>query len=276
MLSRTARGSRVDLDRLSPRTRGIAGLVLSVPLVVGTWFVLISWGPFGSLGFLAFIGLGDLATVALVLLLLLGIRGRTGWRSTLSTWFGPRGLRSLAFGLGLTLPLLLTMLFVRRPRALTLPSPDTLEFAALSVLAAPLMEEVFFRGFLFSVLIREVRLNAWLGLALTSLLFGAVHPLPGELFTLDGGANAMFHAGAGAFLCWAYWRRTEDLWFPLGFHAGLNLWGYFFVPLGPRESLSLALAQQYGVILTMTLAYVVLRVLEGRKARAGPGEATST
>ncbi len=65
----------------------------------------------------------------------------------------------------------------------------------LAVLAAPLTEELFFRGLIFGGLLRW---GVWPAAAISSLVFGAAHFDPGSMipFTL-----------IGLTMCWLYWRR---------------------------------------------------------------------
>jgi membrane protease YdiL (CAAX protease family) len=80
----------------------------------------------------------------------------------------------------------------------------------LAVVAAPLFEELFFRGFLFRGLT-----NSWgwvLGAAASSAAFGAAHAqltIFVPLFAL------------GFALCWVY-KRTGSLWTAIAFHALFN------------------------------------------------------
>ncbi len=81
-------------------------------------------------------------------------------------------------------------------------------FAA--VVAAPVFEEIVFRGVLFPWLVR--RAGFWPGVAIVSVLFAAMHlhfPSFLPLFLL----SIMF--------CVAY-ARTRSLWVPIGMHACFN------------------------------------------------------
>jgi len=81
-------------------------------------------------------------------------------------------------------------------------------FAA--VVAAPVFEEIIFRGVLFPWLVRRV--GFWPGVAVVSILFAAMHvhvPSLLPLFLL----STMF--------CVAY-ARTRSLWVPIGMHACFN------------------------------------------------------
>jgi len=82
----------------------------------------------------------------------------------------------------------------------------------LVVLAAPVAEEVFFRGFLFGGL--RGRMSFWPAAAVSGLLFGLVH-LPGG--PLQVPPLAVF----GVLLAWLY-ERTGSLWPPILMHAIQN------------------------------------------------------
>jgi len=81
-------------------------------------------------------------------------------------------------------------------------------FAA--VVAAPVFEEIVFRGVLFPWLVR--RAGFWPGIAIVSFLFSAMHahiPSLLPLFLLS------------TLFCVAY-ARTRSLWVPIGMHACFN------------------------------------------------------
>jgi len=81
-------------------------------------------------------------------------------------------------------------------------------FAA--VIAAPVFEEIVFRGVLFPWLVR--RAGFWPGVAVVSILFAAMHvhvPSLLPLFLLS------------TIFCVAY-ARTRSLWVPIGMHACFN------------------------------------------------------
>lgn len=187
----------------------------------------------------------------------------------------------MALGLALTVPLIPVMVLLHGPAALELCSADVLPFAAAGILIAPVIEEVLFRGFLLGVLAKEVRLPTWVALAISSLAFGFYHdPALGGLFSLAVCVLVFTdHTVAGGFLGWACARRQGDLWLPIGFHAGLNLWIALIMPRAEvfeehSDYERVALIQLCADTLTMTIAYLVLRIVEGRKSRTllGAGE----
>lgn len=83
-------------------------------------------------------------------------------------------------------------------------------FILLAVIAAPLVEELIFRGLLFPYLVKRTGLAG--GIVLTSALFALIHmhlPALAPLFLLS------------VMLCLAYWR-TGSLWVSIGIHALFN------------------------------------------------------
>ena len=92
----------------------------------------------------------------------------------------------------------------------------TLVLGAGFFLLAGAAEEALFRGYPFQTLLRS--LPAWVPLALTALLFGAVH-----LTNPNASAGLPFlnTVLAGVWLAVAY-LRTRSLWFPTGVHWAWN------------------------------------------------------
>jgi membrane protease YdiL (CAAX protease family) len=106
--------------------------------------------------------------------------------------------------------------FASNPAGISLAVIKTLVVSSLVFIPAAAAEEMVFRGYPLQTMTRA-RL-AWLGLALTSILFAWVHldnpnVVPG--FTL---LNTTL---AGIWLGVAY-LRTRSLWFPLGIHWSWN------------------------------------------------------
>jgi len=95
---------------------------------------------------------------------------------------------------------------------------DLLIAGLVIVLAAPICEEVFFRGYLYPAM-RE-RLGVWGAAALNGFLFSAVH------FSLYGLLGRTF---AGMLFCLLY-EYADNLWAPVTAHT-LNNFVAFFLPL---------------------------------------------
>lgn len=92
---------------------------------------------------------------------------------------------------------------------------DTLKLVALGllvILAAPITEEVFFRGFLFGGL--RGRMSFWPAAIISGLIFGLPH-LPGGALQVP--PLAVF----GILLAWLY-ERTGSLWPPIVMHLIQN------------------------------------------------------
>ena len=99
---------------------------------------------------------------------------------------------------------------VSRLFQMPLPWPTRTAVFFVAIVAAPVFEEVVFRGILFPWMVRRVGL--WPGIALVSLFFAAMHlHLPSllPLFLLS------------AIFCAAY-ARTQSLWVPIGMHTLFN------------------------------------------------------
>jgi membrane protease YdiL (CAAX protease family) len=141
-----------------------------------------------------------------------------------ATWeslgFRPVDLRSLGGLLGLLAGVILTanvavraftnlptaqdpFVFGREPRQMVL-------MACLVLVAAPLGEEVFFRGFLLQGLARRMRF--WPAAVITSAIFAVAHVWPYlylPIFVL------------GLALAWLFWR-TGSIWASVAAHATIN------------------------------------------------------
>jgi membrane protease YdiL (CAAX protease family) len=98
--------------------------------------------------------------------------------------------------------------------------------APVVILAAPLGEEAFFRGFLYKSL--RNRLSVWPAALISALAFGAVHYAgPGFLVLIPG----LFLVGVGLALVY---ERRQSLLASAAAHATFNLVGYLFIVLSRR------------------------------------------
>jgi len=91
---------------------------------------------------------------------------------------------------------------------------------AAALLFAPLAEESFFRGMMFTGLLRW---GFWPAGAISALLFTAAHFDPGSLFPF-------FWVGIG--MAWLYWSRGS-LWDSIIFHFLFNFTSFLLLVLGP-------------------------------------------
>ena len=92
----------------------------------------------------------------------------------------------------------------------TVPLSLTIYNAVLLILVAPVVEETFFRGFVFPGIGR--RYGMWWGATVSAALFAAMHVSLGALFPLFV---------MGLLLAWVYFR-TRSIWACIGFHAAYN------------------------------------------------------
>jgi uncharacterized protein len=95
---------------------------------------------------------------------------------------------------------------------------DVLIAGIIIVIAAPICEEIFFRGYLYPAM--RGRLGLWGAVLLNGFLFSAVHL---SVFGLIG------RTIAGAVFCLLY-EYSENLWSPITAHA-VNNFVAFFLPL---------------------------------------------
>jgi membrane protease YdiL (CAAX protease family) len=82
--------------------------------------------------------------------------------------------------------------------------------------AAAVTEELLFRGVLFRII--EERTGTWIALALTGVVFGAMH-LANPDATVWGATAIAIEAG---FMLAACYAATRNLWIPIGLHLGWN------------------------------------------------------
>ena len=95
---------------------------------------------------------------------------------------------------------------------------DLLIAGIIIIVAAPICEEIFFRGYLYPAM--RNRLGVWGAIFLNGFLFSAVHF---SLFGLIG------RTLAGALFCMLY-EYNDNLWSPITAHA-INNFVAFFLPL---------------------------------------------
>ena len=100
---------------------------------------------------------------------------------------------------------------------------DQGRIAAMSVILAPLTEELIFRGGVFGLLRRWSRIAAYAGCV---LLFGAYHTWQYALVSPVYWLFLLQYLPAGLLLCYSY-EKTECIWTPILFHIlnnALALW----------------------------------------------------
>lgn len=96
--------------------------------------------------------------------------------------------------------------------------PDLLVAGLVIIVAAPVCEEIFFRGFLYPAMRRKM--GVWAASLLNGFLFAVVH------FSLFG---LLGRTLVGALLCLLY-EYAGNLWSPVAAH-GINNFVAFFLPL---------------------------------------------
>lgn len=126
-------------------------------------------------------------------------------------------------------------------------------FALLTCVVAPLAEELFFRGFMFSVL--AGRLGVAPGAVITGLVFGLIH-LPGSPL-----AGVVVLSVLGIGLCVVYWR-TGSLLPCLALHAAHNAVSFGFTKELPALGVLGLVAGSVAVVL------VIATSVRPRPARA--------
>ncbi|MGW4500527.1 CPBP family intramembrane glutamic endopeptidase [Micromonospora sp. NPDC004336] len=111
--------------------------------------------------------------------------------------------------------------------------------------AAAVTEELLFRGVLFRII--EERTGTWIALALSGVVFGAMH-LANPDATLWGATAIAIEAG---FMLAACYAATRNLWVPIGLHLAWNFaaGGIFSVAVsGNGESKGLLEASTSGPV----------------------------
>lgn len=161
----------------------VAILVLAIPVGLVAQRVLYPHTPY--LDVLRYPAIGVVAQL-LAYLVVLGfmvsvvkrVPERGFWDSIRWNWPGPRWMAFLICGATLYFALLGVGQLLPIPKHLPIDqffktASEATFLSIISVTAAPLMEELFFRGFLYPVLVR--RLGTVLGVVLTAALFGVLH-----------------------------------------------------------------------------------------------------
>jgi len=115
-------------------------------------------------------------------------------------------------------------------------------FGVLTCFVAPLAEELFFRGFMFSVL--AGRLGVWWGAAITGVIFGLIH-LPGAP-ALGIAVLIVF----GAALCFLYYK-TGSLIPCMALHAFNNAVSFGFTKSLPGWGIALLIVASVAAVVSV-------------------------
>jgi membrane protease YdiL (CAAX protease family) len=118
-------------------------------------------------------------------------------------------------------------------------------FGVLTCFIAPMAEELFFRGFMFSVL--AGRLGVWWGAAITGVIFGLIH-LPGAP-ALGVAVLIVF----GAALCFLYYK-TGSLIPCMALHAFNNAVSFGFTKSLPGWAIALLIVGSVAAVVSIGVA----------------------
>lgn len=144
-----------------------------------------------------------------------------------------RAFNAFALGFMCTLPMLL-LGFVSRTSS---PSHYEVLYTAIT---PGLTEEIFYRAFMFGLLVQAARCPMWPAAIITAVIFGLAHIniTPDEGQTILGQLNAWnaMIALGGLMLAWIYYLSNWNLWIVIALHIGMNMWWDMFdltdTPLG--------------------------------------------
>ena len=204
------------------------GLTLITSLVSGALF--FSMGIYDP-GYLLTDNLLSAVTVVscgltlLFFLIFFGVRGKkfsreVRWHKLVSPGYAMLGPLECGFGLSLLSSFALAMIpfpdawFAAYDTAMELMfSENPIFLAAATVLAAPIVEEVVFRGLVYTRLCRGMK--RWIAAILSAVIFGLVH---GTLLHL------VYTVPMGLLLCFFY-DKYRSLWAPIVLHMSFNLAG---------------------------------------------------
>jgi hypothetical protein len=178
---------------------------------------LLRPGPAGFAEILGFLSTGIAWNVVAGLAVLALASWAFGWRDLR---FGPPDGLSLAKLIWF--PLVTLLPFYAIAFAVGLPPERAILFLAINTGLIALSEEWMFRGVLFQALRAHLRL--WPAIALTSVLFGAIHVM--NAFALGDLLLAVAQAGAAmmtGLLLIALMLRTGSIWAAVAYHMVWNL-----------------------------------------------------
>lgn len=142
-------------------------------------------------------------------------------------------IKGLAIGFGCTFPMLL-LGFMSTSYT---PSHYEILYTAIS---PGITEEVFYRAFLFGLLVQVARCPIWTTAVLTGIVFGLAHvditPSEGQTIVGQLGPWIAMIALGGFMYAWLYWESRYNLWVVIALHTGMNMWWDMFdltqTPLG--------------------------------------------
>ncbi len=125
-------------------------------------------------------------------------------------------ITTIAFLLGIIYPISLLIPVSETAKAIfraTFQATDLFLFLSV-VVAAPILEELIFRGILLDGLLKKYA--PFLAILISSLLFGVFHIIPRQIITAFLG---------GIFIAWTYYQ-FKNLWYCILIHFVVNLFGF--------------------------------------------------
>ncbi len=130
--------------------------------------------------------------------------------------------RALKFSLLCTVPMLLGYAIV-----FDYNSDFSINHLMITVIAAALFEEIYFRGFLYGQIYRYTNLGFIPSVLVGAVIFGLVHIYQGnELHEVIGVFLVTFMGGV--LYAWVFTEWKFNLWVPIFLHLFMNLfWGLF-------------------------------------------------
>ena len=102
------------------------------------------------------------------------------------------------------------------------------------VVAAPVLEELLFRGVILQGLLKNQR--PWAAIAQSALLFGLIHVNP---------AQSLRAALMGLLLGWLYYR-TRSLWLCMAMHSLNNMTAFLAMWLAPASWENMSVVDAFG------------------------------
>jgi len=170
--------------------------------------------------------------------------------------------RSVLFGLGFafvaTVPMLISSAVIGR-----VATPVALFPLLHKTVLAGVMEEVFFRGFLFGLLFRKLRWGFIPASLLGAVIFGVGHLYQGSTPAEVFGVFSVTAMGA-VWFAWLYIEWQNNLWVPVFLHILMNFsWVFFDVG---QSALGDSFSNIFRVI---TIAFTVVMTLVYNRKREG-------
>jgi len=252
------------------------GIQIAVTLIMTLFFALIGDIMIYSMGFYdpdpilmanllpAVTFLSGWITL-LFLWILFAVRGKSfsrevRWHKMTSPWSASLGPLECGFGISILASCVLSMIpfpdawFDAYDESMELLlSGNPLFLAAATILMAPIVEEVIFRGLVYTRLCRGM--NRMIAALLSAVIFGLVHGTLLHLF---------YTVPMGLLLC-LFYEKYRSLWAPIILHMGFNLAG---TVLGYYTNASIVMIV---ILLAIGLYLTVLGLLSMRWYRRETG-----